>query len=343
MKLSERVPVHGIFHSPALAFPGILGALAALKSEMRIVNSLLHKSHMVAPVRALLWAFGSPPLVTSKKDERWQPNEWYSWRALELASVLEDAAMAADLEAFLNAENDHRLGARFERLIEFGLAHLPDFDCVKRRLQVQFDGRTWGEFDFIVENRVARNLEHWEVACKFYLGVPDANHINWVGPGKRDSLIRKLRHLTHRQLVLSDAPQSLETRKSLGQELMRVRAMIKGRLFYPLGVDAIHDTSFRFDTPEGHIVLNEQAPIGYWCDFDDCLKAKPGSVRELTKSHWLDPEAGTGNADLTMEELEAQVARAPQCVDVVTQDGEPQRWFVVAPGWFSDLDPGSLV
>ncbi len=300
----------------------------------------MHKSHTISTVRALLWSFGSPSLVLSATDSRWQDDEWCSWRALELIGLLEKPEAAKELEAFVASEKDHRLGARFERLIEFGLLHLPGFTCVERRLQVHVDGRTRGEFDFIVRNQNDNQLEHWEVASKFYLGVPSSDTLAWVGPGKRDSLNRKLRHLTERQLLLTELPESQEARAALGQAVSEVRALIKGRLFYPLNRGAAHDSAFQFDTPAGSIRLNPSAPTGLWCDFNEFIAEKPKSVLALDKPDWLDPEAG--DQPLPLDRLEDDVKRNPQCVDVVTRDDQRQRWFVVQPGWFEDLEPDAI-
>ncbi len=303
-------------------------------------NSLLQKHHTPSSVRSLIWSYGSPSLVASDQDSRWQDDEWFSWRALELAGILDKPALGSELEAFLNDEKDHRLGARFERLIEFGLKHLPGFDCVERRLQVQMDGRTRGEFDFIVRNQALNQFEHWEVASKFYLGVPVDGSLAWVGPGKRDSLLRKLRHLTERQLLLAELPESQGIRDSLEQDVSRVRAVVKGRLFYPLQRGAAHDAEFCLDAPEGKIILNSRAPVGFWCDINQLIAESPKTVFALEKPQWLDPEAG--DQAISLDGLTVDVEARPRCVDVVTRDDQRQRWFVVSPGWFDDLDPDAI-
>ncbi len=314
------------------------------------MDKLLQGHHTMMSVRSLLWSFGSPSLIAASKDERWQSDEWCSWRALELAGLIEKPELAAQLDQFLDAENDHRLGARFERLIEFGLNYLPGVECIERRLQVYKRKQTRGEFDFIVKDLASGKLEHWEVASKFYLGVPsssmsrstdEAAALHWVGPGKRDSLVRKLNHLTQKQLLLSSLPESRTTLEALGADVERVRALLKGRLFYPLTADHVHDASFRFGDSEHSLTLNPHAPFGFWCDFDQLARAKPQSIYSLQKTQWLDPATDQGQP-LDVQQLEAQVQSTPQCVDVVTEHGQAQRWFVVSKGWFDDLDPKAI-
>lgn len=289
-----------------------------------------------------MWAFGSPSLVISTEDTRWQSDEWCSWRALELAGVMENPHLCAELETFLAREKDHRLGARFEALIEYGLNLLPAFESVCRRLQVQDGGRTLGEFDFLVRAQETDTLEHWEVASKFYLGVPHGDSLDWVGPGKRDSLVRKLNHLNTKQLELSLRPEAATTVQAVGDIPGRVRALLKGRLFYPLQSSQAHDHAFRFSTSAGEIRLNARAPTGFWCDFAQCSKAAPEQVFALEKHQWLDPSPERGTA-IELTALERNLTDGPQCVDVIRRDGSAQRWFVVAPGWFDDLDAASLV
>ncbi|MFK8028916.1 MAG: DUF1853 family protein [Gammaproteobacteria bacterium] len=305
------------------------------------MENLLQESYTQSSVRALMWSFGSPSIVSSASDARWQDDIWCSWRALELAGLWDKPGIAEELNTFLNNEKDHRLGARFERLIEFGLHHLPGYECVQRRLQVNFERQTRGEFDFIVRDHEARRLEHWEVACKFYLGVPMEGQLHWVGPGKQDSLIRKLNTLTHRQLVLSQSPEAVDTVNQLDEVPSNVRALLKGRLFYPLADEHVHDAAFEFAGANGSIGLNRAAPFGFWCDYDQLVASEPKSLFNMEKSLWLDPSTQK-REELKVGELLKLVETAPCCVDVVTRNNQAQRWFVVAPGWFTDLDPSAI-
>lgn len=272
----------------------------------------------------------------STRDARWQDDRWFSWRALELGGILDNSRRAAELHEFILGEKDHRLGARFERLIEYGLTRLPGYDCIERRLQVHAEGRTVGEFDFLVQDRSQQRLEHWEVACKFYLGVPQDGTLHWVGPGKRDSLVRKLTHLTDRQLSLGETPAYQRQARQTGP-ISGVRAILKGRLFYPLARQTAFDSGFVFRQERGPIVLNPRAPRGFWCNFEEFSGLRPRAVYVVNKADWLDPQPCSG--EVSLARLERDVETAPQCVDVVTADGRRQRGFVVRPDWFAD--PGT--
>lgn len=246
--------------------------------------------------------------------------------------MADDASMADQLDHALGQQTDHRLGARFETLIAFGLSRLPALECVARRLQIADDERTLGEFDFIVRNLADGTLEHWEVACKFYLGVFRDGELDWVGPGKRDSLRRKLSHLDDRQLRLSSRS---EAQSALPQPITRVRAILKGRLFFPFGLPAASPSSFSFDGSAGHVTINPAAPHGTWCPIDTLCTISPSAIHSLHKQDWLAPRR-TG-ASLSLDRLQAAVESGPQCVDVETSQGEWKRMFVVANDWSDDL------
>ena len=96
-----------------------------------------------------------------------------------------------------------RLGLHFETLIRHWLATSSQYTLIKHNWQVIAHKRTIGEFDLIVRDQLTGELEHWELAIKFYLGTGDLSWTHWYGPNPSDRLDLKTDRLTTHQLTLS--------------------------------------------------------------------------------------------------------------------------------------------
>ena len=105
-----------------------------------------------------------------------------------------------------DSQHDHRfrLGRYFESLWHHVLADHRIFPLVESNLTLQGDGRTLGELDLVVGSK---QLEHWELAIKLYLGVGDQEDpCHWIGPSLRDRLGIKRDHLSQHQLAHTKDP-----------------------------------------------------------------------------------------------------------------------------------------
>ena len=183
-------------------------------------------------VRDLDWALSSPSLVLSLPHaphhaEVIPDAVWREWRAAYAERLAWLDANPTELEAFLARNTNHRLGYYFEYLLAFwlqdGIGH--PFRLWRHHLPVRQGSLTLGEMDFLVEHAATGELEHWEVAVKFYLGAPPLGDIfRWVGPNRSDTLGRKLDHLATRQFRFDEAE---------GRRIDRRCAVVRGRLFHP--------------------------------------------------------------------------------------------------------------
>ncbi len=188
----------------------------------------------------LAWAISSPPLLLPDDSEcTWYSNEWYRSASVESAELMSHADRHPQrLETMLAERSDRRLGNYFETLWAYWLSVNPRFELLGRNLQINEQGRTLGELDFIVRDRAAGKCLHWEVAIKFYLGRGDTGlHSNWLGPGKRDRLDLKVDHLQNRQSKHGSHPRVREWCDSRGIRIDACAVILKGRLFYPFNRD----------------------------------------------------------------------------------------------------------
>ncbi len=286
-------------------------------------------------VADLAWAIGSSSLVAPEfadlcegvppriSDDDWCKAQLHAMRD-ELRGMDENPSQ---LRALIASRKDQRLGAYFEDLLGFWLEASSAYELIAHRLAVRVDGRTLGEFDFIVRDRVSGEYEHWEVAVKFYLGLsPDAPWSQWIGPGRQDTLEKKLRHLSGKQLRLTERPETRARLEALGIDDIHPRLFLKGRLFYPAMAPARFKPECQ--VPQG---VNPEHLSGWWCTESQFqANGNDHEWQPLTKFDWL----------TAYESRPGPVSRAfplhfPLGVIGRDEHGAPSRGFIVPDGWLN--------
>ncbi|MGZ0656625.1 DUF1853 family protein [Coraliomargarita sp. W4R72] len=131
---------------------------------------------------------------------------------------------------------DQKLGHLYEQALSRLLESSASLDLLASHLQVfAKGGRTLGELDFLLYDRVRERHIHLELAVKFYLAVKGAEGWQFPGPDPRDNWSRKLDRLCQHQLQLSQLP---ETRDMLcerfGVESVEPQQLIYGCFFLPI-------------------------------------------------------------------------------------------------------------
>lgn len=184
-------------------------------------------------VRDLAFVIASPPLIRA-----WpQPHPtlaitlpsakfWLTHFERYLPRLRQLDQQPAALYHAIRPRPNLRLGYYFEDLLAFWLADegWHEFVLIGHGIPRMDGKRTLGEVDFLLENLDTGQIEHWEVALKFYLGEGHFRPAQWVGLNQQDTLGRKLHHLQHKQF---------EVRSIDGYRIDQRRAIVKGRLFWP--------------------------------------------------------------------------------------------------------------
>ena len=132
----------------------------------------------------------------------------------------------------------------------FFLDNDAEVDLLAHNLPVRDATRTLGEFDCLYRCRKSGDIVHLELAVKFYLYTGSGNsgtgddRADWLGPGRRDRLDRKLDHLAMHQTRLAGQPAAQQLLRDRGLAPDRMEVAVKGRLFQRSDRPATPPTGF---------------------------------------------------------------------------------------------------
>lgn len=294
-------------------------------------------------VRDLAWALLSPPLVRDRTEGlSWMTADWCREQYEVYLPRLHQLDRHPEvLHTHVNTGADRRLGAWFESLLSFWLGDPCNerYCLLKRGLKVNDEDRTLGELDFIVRDNQTHQIEHWEVAVKFYLGHAPGHHTgNWIGPSLRDRLDRKIKRLRDHQMPMHQHPLCQELLRAEGWEVKTSRAIVKGRLFYP--------RHRRCDTP-GEVASSHLK--GWWVPVEHLKEYWPdGDLRWLPMpmTSWLSPllpsdleHASVFDTSGIIEWLGSAFHNRPLAILGYSPEGiEIQRLFVAPKGWENQFE-----
>ena len=217
-------------------------------------------------VRELAFCIASSPILQTWPNAQQLnqaidlPNDefWQNQFSCYLTRLKELDQNPTELEQHLITARSTRLGIRFEHLLNFWL--LDDkyhpFKLIGQSIKRMDGTRTVGEIDFLIHNQKTQEIEHWEVAIKFYLGEAEFFAEEWLGLNRRDSLGRKINHLQQHQFDVSKVDDHV---------IQKRRAIIKGRLFYPIEMfDALIEAQM---LPQTCSWVNPAHLMGAWGNF----------------------------------------------------------------------------
>ena len=279
------------------------------------------------------WCLHSQPLMSPQRDACYPPTDWFD--------RLPDGIALPDIRA-------RRLGIRFEEFFAGWIREQPQLELLAHNLPVRDATRTIGEFDLLVRNQESE-IEHWELACKFYLSpgdTPDAVDMGrWHGPNPTDTLHDKITRLEEHQLKLGLHPAAVELLATQSWPIRRTRGLVKGRLFYPL-------TAFqaaRWLFPAG---INPDHERGWWISMEDFASdqdLRDKSYFKLNKINWLslvsnvEADDITGHAALCEQLCASRSATCHVARMARDSDGryrETSRGFIVSDAWMNAAGAG---
>jgi hypothetical protein len=160
-----------------------------------------------------------------------------------------------------------------------------------------------------VKDKACDQLEHLEVAVKFYL-LKDGR---WYGPNAKDRLDLKLRHMLDHQLPMS---QSNLFKSSYPEyESPEQKLLLQGRLYVnPFRQEAIPAQCEGYD-------INTSQIAGFWC-YESQSHLIEQELYLLDKPDWI-----TGNPK-GLKKYTDLVGQFEHCID---RNGK--FWFIVNENW----------
>ena len=184
-----------------------------------------------------------------------------------------------ELEDFMVQLKSTRLGLRFEMFMWFWLLdhRYHAYVLLGHSIQIIDGSRTIGELDFLIKNTETNQVEHWEVALKYYLGETDLSLTTWYGLNRTDTLNRKLKHFTQKQFQFQ---QALDT------DIQMRYAVLKGQLFLPLKNSFVDVGDFnQYSLPHW---LNPDRRLGIW---GTTIPKADLNFFRLQRQEWICPNA----------------------------------------------------
>lgn len=207
-------------------------------------------------------------------------------------------------------QGNSRLGFWYQHVCHQHFLSHPHYDVLLEEVQLfHQDKKTIGAIDFLIHDHQHIEIQHWEVAVKFYL-----LHENlWYGPNSRDRLDLKLAHMLNHQLKMT---QTASFQQSYAQyKHIQPKLLMQGRLYVnPFLEQSIPNTCLGY-------ALNQSQIQGKWCyQSQRHLISEP--LYPLAKADWL-----TGKSTLTKPLTEI----GDKFVHCQSQSG--QFWFIVPNTW----------
>ncbi len=162
------------------------------------------------------------------------------------------------------------LGKRAEHFFSLAIQNSKDYELLANNLQIIHKKETLGEFDFFLRNKNREENLHVELVYKFYVYDPnfEMEMNRWIGPNRKDSLTRKVKHLKTHQLPLLFAPETAESLQNQGLTTENIvqKVCFKANLFVPNNLRRKPIKS-----------LNSACVIGYYLRKEEFTKEEYGN------------------------------------------------------------------
>ena len=129
-----------------------------------------------------------------------------------------------------------RLGKLVERFVSYELRSHKSISIINENLQVVENKITIGEIDCLLKH--VNQLIHLEVSYKFYLYDENLGKLEldkWIGPNKRDSLVKKIEKLKSKQLPILFHKETIRILERININVAEIIQLVyfKAQLFVP--------------------------------------------------------------------------------------------------------------
>jgi len=207
-------------------------------------------------------------------------------------------------------QGNPRLGFIYQHLCTELITNSDHYSLEAEEIQInRASGQTLGAIDLILRHNESQNLEHWEVAIKFYL----LHQGTWYGPNAHDQLDKKLHRMLTHQLKMSSSHEFVQQYPQYNE--LSEHLLIQGRLYInPFSPETIPTECLG-------LPLNPTQISGYWC-YQSQWELIDEPLYELAKPLWA----------VGLEEF-IQPIDKPDGRFVHAQTKSGKFWFVVPDSW----------
>ena len=205
----------------------------------------------------------------------------------------------------------NRLGFYYQWLWKQSLQHNHQYTLIAEEIQIQQDKQTIGAIDFLIYNNRTHQLEHWEVAIKYYLEYGGL----WVGSQIHDELTKKTNRMIQHQLQLTATQTYQNNYERQWGKIEKRRLILQGMIFRSQ-TSSNHDKKLL--SP-----LNPRVPKGQWIHAKEIRNKK---LKPLTKLEWLNPPLFSEIPTTTLTPTD--IIKSVQAVDL-----KENRWFILPNNW----------
>ena len=211
-------------------------------------------------------------------------HESYSFQQYKL----HNPSLPQNLKTDLKLSPTAILGKRAESFFHYYITRFSEEEIIAHNVQVEKEKITVGELDFLLKNPFSGKISHVELVFKFYLYDPSIGEgiECWIGPNRRDTLVKKLERLKSHQfpLLQKSETRSLLNRLEIPHEQIEQKLCFKANLFLPLG--------WKKELPE----ISRECIRGFWINSSNFTEKVYGEYQFFSprKPHWfIPPEKGT--------------------------------------------------
>lgn len=190
----------------------------------------------------------TPPLWIESKVF---PFKQFTFPEVELPAII-------DLkEEIPSLQSNFVLGKRIESFYSLLLERSESYSIIAQGLQIFRDKITLGELDFLLETNVDEEIIHLEVVYKFYVYDPGikVELERWIGPNRKDTLLKKLNKLEQKQLPMLYREETTKaiTPFGIAEKTVQQQVSFLAHLFLPKHIQ-------KKDLPH----INQQCIAGTW-------------------------------------------------------------------------------
>ncbi|MCF8278672.1 MAG: DUF1853 family protein [Flavobacteriales bacterium] len=236
-------------------------------------------------LRRIHWAIFSPSLLAYPYCVDYIRDEAHRKAVIQLLQELD--SRPDEVNAHFHNLGAMPMGKYFEQLLFYIIDKDERFEIVLKNHQVQEGNITIGELDLLLRDTATGQLEHWEIALKYYLqSAPSSDFSAMIGPDAKDNLDQKMKKLTEHQMRLSSHPK---IRGLFNGEQIESKLFMKGQFFFRQGQ--------KKTLPQHSNPFLEQ---GYWCFLSEAEEVLNDELKWLVieKPDWIGQITLTDDATL---------------------------------------------